>query len=380
MSIVPTRGSRSPRRRPGARRLAVVAALALGLALLGSACKQLDPDNRAASVPGVTNGNLPMSYLASNGKGCTTYDEAMPSMQAMIAQAAVDGVVLRPTSCYRDYAGQVAARNDWCNRGACNMAAVPGTSNHGWGKAVDFADQSGSLGFDSAGYTWMKTWAGYFGWMHPKTMEADGPVPEAWHWEWVGDGGKMYPGEYFGTGNTPPSVPRGQPFGNLDAAVPTEGGIAVAGWAIDPDQAASIPVRVLVDDQVSTTTTADTARPDVGAVYPLYADSPHGFSTTVPATPGAHQVCAYAVNVSGTGSDALVGCRTVTVAGPEPTSPGTPSSLSAAAVGPTTTEAAPSTTVAPPPSSTTTSTTSTVMPSTTTSTTAAGPGASTPQG
>ena len=138
----------------------VVVALAALVALVGASCKQLDPNNRAAVVPGVTNGSLPMAYLASTASGCVVYDESINSLNAMIAQAAKDGVTLRPISCYRDYAGQVAAREEWCAKGACQMAAVPGTSNHGWGKAIDFRDQSGELTFDSAGYAWLKTWAG----------------------------------------------------------------------------------------------------------------------------------------------------------------------------------------------------------------------------
>ena len=110
------------------------------------------------------------------------------------------------------------------------MAAVPGTSNHGWGKAVDFADQTGELDFDSAGYTWMTTWAGHFGWIHPKVMEADGPVPEAWHWEWIGDGGKMFLGEYFGIGNAPMAQPRGASrTARSTACQAVEGGVSVAG-------------------------------------------------------------------------------------------------------------------------------------------------------
>ena len=197
----------------------VVVAIAALVTLLGASCKQLDPNNRAAVVPGVTNGSLPMAYLASTASGCVAYDESINSLNAMIAQAAKDGVTLRPISCYRDYAGQVAAREEWCARGACQMAAVPGTSNHGWGKAIDFRDQSGELTFDSAGYAWLKAWAGYYGWIHPKGMEQDGPVPEAWHWEWIGDGGKMFLGEYFGIGNGPLATPRGLPFGNLDSVI-----------------------------------------------------------------------------------------------------------------------------------------------------------------
>ena len=42
-----------------------------------------------------------------------------------------------PDSMYRPYAEQVRLRNQWCAQGACQNAAVPGTSNHGWGTAVD---------------------------------------------------------------------------------------------------------------------------------------------------------------------------------------------------------------------------------------------------
>lgn len=42
-----------------------------------------------------------------------------------------------PYSSYRSLAGQRLMRAQWCSRGKCGNAAVPGTSNHGWGKAVD---------------------------------------------------------------------------------------------------------------------------------------------------------------------------------------------------------------------------------------------------
>jgi len=350
------------RRRPARSRVLVMVTIAVLLALVGASCRQLDPNNRAGSVPGVTNGNLPLSYLASSTSGCAVYDEALTSLNAMVAAAAKAGVDLKPAGCYRDYAGQVATRNDWCNRGACQMAAVPGTSNHGWGKAVDFRDQGGELTFDSVGYQWMKTWAGFWGWIHPKDMEQGGSVPEAWHWEWVGDGGKMFPGEYFGIGNAPLAVPRGVPFGYLDTAVGVEGAVTVTGWAIDPDQVGSIPVHIYVDG-ASYGLTADKSRPDVNAVFPLYAKASHGFSATVAATPGLHTVCAWAINMAGAGYNRVLGCLPVIVppgAGPAAVPAGVPPPVAPAAVGPV--------------ASTTTSTTSTTMPttgSTTTTTTTA---------
>ena len=82
-------------------------------------------------------------------------------------------------------------------------------------------------------------------------MEQDGPVPEAWHWEWIGDGGKMFLGEYFGIGNAPLATPRGLPFGYVDTVGVSPGTVSVAGWAIDPDQVGVDPgARVRRRDRV----------------------------------------------------------------------------------------------------------------------------------
>jgi hypothetical protein len=55
------------------------------------------------------------------------------------ARAAGAGTVMPngPYSSYRDFAGQVLMRRLWCARGNCSNAAVPGSSNHGRGCAVD---------------------------------------------------------------------------------------------------------------------------------------------------------------------------------------------------------------------------------------------------
>lgn len=346
----PDRTARRPR-----RRVVALVATALVLALVGAACQQLDPANRAAGVPAVTNGKLPMSYLAATKDGCVVYDEAVASLNAMLAHAARDGVKLRGIGCYRDYATQVIVREEWCALGQCAMAAVPGTSNHGWGKAVDFADQAGELTFDAAGYAWLKTWAAFYGWIHPRVMEPDGSIPEPWHWEWIGDGGKMFLGQYFGIGNAPLAEPRGMPFGHVDAVTPVPNGVYIAGWAIDPDQVASIPVHAYVGSS-GVALTANQSRPDVNEAFPLFKGAQHGFSALLVAPPGTHRVCIYAINVTGTGSNKELACQTVTV-------PATSTAAVAAQVAPTTTTS----TVAP---TSTTSTTSTVAPPSPTTTTA----------
>ena len=75
----------------------------------------------------------------------------------------------------------------WCKlEASARTPRCPAHSNHGWGKAVDFVDQNGSLTWNSVGYQWLVAHAGEYGWNHP------GGVNEAWHWEWVGDGGTMH--------------------------------------------------------------------------------------------------------------------------------------------------------------------------------------------
>jgi D-alanyl-D-alanine carboxypeptidase len=143
-----------------------------------SSTSPINPANRPTTVGGYTNGQLPASQLYVVSGTCTMYRAAVGSYQAMVNAAKADGVALAPAECYRNFAGQVYWRNYWCAKKICANAATPGYSNHGWGKAVDFRDQKGSLNWTSAGYKWLVAHAG--------------EVNEAWHWEWVGDGGTLH--------------------------------------------------------------------------------------------------------------------------------------------------------------------------------------------
>lgn len=288
-----------------------MAALVVVLALLGASCKQLHEDNRAQPIFGARNGQLPAQWLVPATTGCTVYWEAAASLRELIANAARDGITITPVSCYRDYAGQVAARESWCARGQCHMAAVPGTSNHGWGKAIDLRDGAGPMTYDSAGYKWLLEKAGFYGWLHPKVMKADGPVPEPWHWEWVGDGGKMFPGEYFGLGNSLPMT--GSPIGNLEVASGGDGQIRLSGWTLDPDQQDPIDVHVYVSGGWGGIHLADKSRPDVAAAFPAYFSKAHGFDIRIPYGAGTFDVCAYAIDMTAPGTNPELGCRTVTV-------------------------------------------------------------------
>lgn len=80
---------------------------------------------------------------------------------------------------YRSYARQVDVY-----RRTPSLAAVPGTSRHGWGLAVDLG--CGVPQFGSPNYNWMRANAPRFHFVHPAWAEPSGSMPEAWHWEFTG--------------------------------------------------------------------------------------------------------------------------------------------------------------------------------------------------
>lgn len=117
------------------------------------------------------NGRLPASALQSIGQGGhKLWGPAAQSWQNAVVAARNEGIDLKVTDSYRTYDQQV----DLANRKGLykdgGLGATPGTSNHGWGLAVD-VDVS-----DPAAMTWMRTNGWRFGF-----VEA---VPrEPWHWE-----------------------------------------------------------------------------------------------------------------------------------------------------------------------------------------------------
>lgn len=82
---------------------------------------------------------------------------------------------------YRTYAEQVAVK---ALKG--NLAATPGTSNHGEGLAVDLG--GGINSFGTSQHNWMLANAPAYGWVLPSWARQGGSKPEPWHWEFVGGG------------------------------------------------------------------------------------------------------------------------------------------------------------------------------------------------
>lgn len=94
--------------------------------------------------------------------------------------------------------------------------------------------------------------------------------------------------------------------------------LALDGWAIDPGRPTT-PLPIHVYDRspngsvVGTPLMAGAARPDVAAAFPG-SGADQGFSLSVGLTPdvGQHQVCVYAISVSGL-TNGRLGCRRVQV-------------------------------------------------------------------
>ncbi|GAB3159096.1 hypothetical protein GCM10027059_04930 [Myceligenerans halotolerans] len=134
----------------------------------------------AAAVRNHRNGRIPphllceLSFAAGEALRC---DAAVAIERLNVAFRAAFGRNLAVRDSYRSYEEQVAVA---AGKGA--LAAPPGTSNHGWGQAIDLA--GGIQYFGTAEHRWMVANAARYGWIHPAWAASGGAKPEAWHWEY----------------------------------------------------------------------------------------------------------------------------------------------------------------------------------------------------
>ena len=131
----------------------------------------------------VTNGQFPASLL-------TAVDPAYSSRPLkMLTDVVGDynklakayfehfGEKIHLTDAYRSFETQVRLKAK-----KPRLAATPGTSNHGWGVAIDW----GAGGFKTERYKWMFANAPTFGFYHnPKWAQKGGSLPEPWHFEHI---------------------------------------------------------------------------------------------------------------------------------------------------------------------------------------------------
>jgi hypothetical protein len=130
---------------------------------------------------GYPNGLIPPSAMCPIGVGNHQLRcDAAAAFRAM--SAAYSGSFGGPvcvTDSYRTYASQVRLYGE-----KPALAAVPGTSNHGWGLALDLC--GGIQSYGTPQYQWMVANAGRFGFLHPTWADPGNGREEPWHWEYAG--------------------------------------------------------------------------------------------------------------------------------------------------------------------------------------------------
>jgi D-alanyl-D-alanine carboxypeptidase len=118
------------------------------------------------------NGKIPAGALHQVGDTRhRLWTPAAQSLTALVADARRAGVSIGITDSYRSYAEQVdlVRRKGLYSQGG--LAAKPGTSDHGWGMAVD-------LDLDSGAQAWMRANGAKYG------FREDTPR-EPWHWAYT---------------------------------------------------------------------------------------------------------------------------------------------------------------------------------------------------
>ncbi len=127
---------------------------------------------------GWANGRIPASALCPVARGHALRCDAAAGYAGMArAFEAAFGTPLCITDSYRSMAAQVDAA-----RRKPALAAVPGTSNHGWALAVDLCGGVNVAGTPQ--WTWMTQHAADFGFVNPDWAQPGGEKPEPWHWEY----------------------------------------------------------------------------------------------------------------------------------------------------------------------------------------------------
>ncbi|MDO8119940.1 M15 family metallopeptidase [Isoptericola sp. b490] len=143
-----------------------------------------------SSVPSVdgdgSNGHMPRSAMTPlgwcvNSRGDAQWlrsDAAAALVRLNDAFRTQFGENIAIDLSYRSYADQVRAKQLFGN-----LAATPGTSNHGLGLAIDVYEWK-AYAFGSARYEWLVAHGPDYGWVCPAATRSGDP--EYWHYEYVG--------------------------------------------------------------------------------------------------------------------------------------------------------------------------------------------------
>ena len=103
--------------------------------------------------------------------------------------------------------------------------------------------------------------------------------------------------------------------GQIDVITLEQRVMRLQGWALDPNSAAALQLRIFVDGQLAQVATADRARGDLVKFFPG-AGPNHGFDVSFPATPGPHTIEIYGLQTYPAGEVVRLAGATVAVGAP----------------------------------------------------------------
>lgn len=191
------------------------------------------------------NGRLAAGDLTLTSTGHRLRADAAASYERLSAAfRSALGVGLAVTDAYRDLAAQIRVK---AAKGA--LAAVPGTSQHGWAVALDLA--SGVPDERSAAHRWMDAHASEYGWINPSWAQDYNPnngAHEPWHWEYVPALDQHAGGTLAARPTAPPTAPPTTQENPMLVLADTSTGLVAAvfpsgAWALIQDQASARSLR-----------------------------------------------------------------------------------------------------------------------------------------
>ncbi|MBL0886122.1 M15 family metallopeptidase [Myceligenerans indicum] len=141
-------------------------------------------DAFSLSTAGFANGRIPVDVLCplTFAPGHRLRCDAAERLTALNAEYEKRfGRSIPMTDSYRTLESQVRLRAS-----KPTLAAIPGTSNHGWGIAVDLGVPISSG--RSAEYAWLRVHGPDYGWDNPAWARLNGSKPEPWHFEFFAAG------------------------------------------------------------------------------------------------------------------------------------------------------------------------------------------------
>ena len=118
--------------------------------------------------------------IQSDGGKIRLFPDASIALDKLLEKSEKDGIKFQINSAYRTFKDQVRVRKVYPE-----VSAKPGTSNHGFAVAVDFARPGGAKIIPSdQHYKWLVENAVNFGFKRLPINPTKGEAHEAWHWEY----------------------------------------------------------------------------------------------------------------------------------------------------------------------------------------------------